>query len=665
MDTQVRLTVETRELFADGMPFGDVGPYERLVGRVEFAVDPEAAAYRNVVDVQYAPRDATGRVTYATPWYMLKPCERDRGNRRLIYDVVNRGNKRLVQFFNDAVHSNTPKSMAHAGNGFLLRRGYTIVWCGWQGDLAPGDGRLGLDAPVASTADGSITGLVRAEFIANEPGILTVPLSGNAYTRSYAAATLETGAATLTRREYASDTRQPIASDAWRFASLDDRGTPQPSATDCYVPAGFRPGWIYELVYSARDPLVLGLGFTAVRDLISLFRYASHDTVGTPNPLWQDAPGIEQAYAWGRSQSGRFLRAFVHQGWNEDAQARRVFDGVWPHVTGAGRLALNYRFAQPDRYPRQREDHLYASDQFPFAYATTTDPWTGKTDAILQRPMTDPLVIHTQTSSEYWQRRGSLVHTDAFGQDLPAHPQARIYLFASSQHHAAPGAPPVQGPHCHLSNPLNTSPLLRALLDALDRWVTDGVSPPASRIPTRAAGTLVPAPVVQAQFPCIPGVRCPGVPNRLYVQEYGPEFGHGHITQEPPVEVRTQEYAVLVPTVDADGNEVAGIRTPHVAVPLATFTGWNPRAEGYGYPELMSIIGSYLPFARTVEERLVGGDTRPAVEERYHSLPAYVRRMAQVVAQLVQDRLLLDEDADRYIAEAMHERALIDGTTGR
>ena len=665
METQVRLTVEARELFADGMPFGDVGPYERLVGRMECAVDPEAVAYRNVVDVQSAPRDATGRVMYATPWYMLKPCEWDRGNRRLIYDVVNRGNKRVVQFFNDAPHSNAPQSMAHAGNGFLMRRGYTIVWCGWQGDLDPGDGRLGLEAPVAATANGPITGRVRAEFIANEPSICTFPLSGNAYTRSYAAATLETGEATLTHREYASDTRQPIASDAWRFASVDTSGTPQPSATDCYLPEGFRPGWIYELVYTARDPLVLGFGFAAVRDLISFFRYASHDSVGTPNPLWQDAPGIEHAYAWGRSQSGRFLRAFVHQGWNEDAQARRVFDGVWPHVTGAGRLALNYRFAQPDRYPRQREDHLYASDQFPFAYTTTTDPWTGKTDAILKRPTTDPLVMHTQTASEYWQRCGSLVHTDAFGQDLPEHPQARIYLFASSQHHAAPGVPPVEGPHCHLSNPLNTSPLLRALLDALDRWVTDGVPPPASRIPTRAAGTLVPATVVQAQFPCIPGVTCPGVSNRLYGQDYGSEFGQGYITQEPPVEVLTQEYAVLVPTVDADGNEVAGIRTPHVAVPLATFTGWNPRAAGYGYPELMSIIGSYFPFARTVEERLASGDPRPAVEERYGSLPAYVRRMAQAVEQLVQDRLLLDEDADRYIAEAMHERALVDGATGR
>ena len=659
MPTQLRLHIETREPFAEGIDFAETGPYERLVGRAMFSINPLAPAYQDVVDLPHAPRDDAGRVDYETTFSLLKPVDLSRGNRRLFYDVVNRGNKRLVQFFNDAPHSNAPGSLEHAGNGFLMRRGYTVLWCGWQGDILAGDDRMTMRLPTPVGEDGPITGRIRAEFIADEPGLHTFPLSGNAYTRSYPAVSLNSADATLTCREYERDERQPIPSSAWQFATLNAQHQVVPSATDIYLQDGFRPGWIYELIYTATEPLVLGLGFTTVRDLVDFFRYDERDAEGKPNPLRDDRGGIDQAYAWGRSQSGRFLRQFVYSGCNQTTRGRRVFDGVWPHVTGAGRLALNLRFAQPDRYPRQHENHLYASDQFPFAYAQSTNPWSGRTDAILKRPTTDPLIMHTQTASEYWQRRGSLVHTDAFGVDLPDHPQARLFFFASSQHHAAPLQPPETGNYRYLSNPLNTSALLRALLDALDAWATDGTPPPESCVPRRADGTLVTAGVVQQTFPPLEEIACPTEPNRLFIQNYGPDFANGVISHEPPVVDTSQEYAVLVPSIDTDGNDLPGLRTPDVMVPLATYTGWNMRSEGYGSKSMYSVVGSYIPFATTESETQDRRDPRLSLEARYASQATYVRLVALAVQQLVDQRLLLPEDADRYLQAAMQTDAFV------
>jgi hypothetical protein len=327
-------------------------------------------------------------------------------------------------------------------------------------------------------------------------------------------------------------------------------------------------------------------------------------------------------------------------------------------VTGGGRLALNLRFAHPDRYPRQHEQHLYPSDQFPFAYTQSTDPWSGQTDAILKRPATDPLIVHTQTASEYWQRRGSLVHTDAYGMDLPDHPHAQIFFFASSQHRAVPNGPPESGPHQNLSNPLNTSTLLRALLDQLDAWATEGIPPTESRVPRRANGTLVTAETVRQNFPRIDDVETPDEPSRLLLQDYGPEFAQGLIANHPPRVDATQEYAVLVPSIDADGNDIPGLRTPDVRVPLATYTGWNLRANGSGTKAMYSIVGSYIAFAATEVEREARGDARPALSERYRSKADYVSRVALAVRELVERRLLLPEDGDRYVEAAIDANIL-------
>jgi hypothetical protein len=649
---RIRLQIESREVLAAGAAFGECGAYESLNGCAHFAVDPKAAAYRDVVDLAAAPTNTAGEVEFDADFLLLKPVDPLRGNRRILFDVVNRGNVRALQFFNDAEPTNSPRTLAHAGNGFLMRRGYTVAALAWQGDILPGVERMSMRLPLAGKADAPLTGPMRAEFIVDRAGINCLPLSGNDFTRSYPTNSLDTGVAQFTCREYAHHARQPISAHRWHFARPDADGWPVASNLHCYLPEGFRPGWIYELVYTAQEPLVLGLGFSAVRDFLAFLRHAERDDGGVDNPLRENGATVERIYGWGRSQSGRYLREFVYRGWNEDAHARRVFDGVHPHVTGSGRVTLNFRFAQPGRYPRTHEDHLVASDQFPFAYGLCTDPYGGGADALLRRPNSDPLVIHSQTASEYWQRRGSLVHTDAFGVDLPEHPRARVYFFASSQHFAEPRGKPQRGAHRHLSNPLDTAPLLRALLDALDAWSSYGTLPPPSRIPRRAEATLVAAAEACLRFPAIPGVSYPGGPNRLHWTDYGAQFSQGYFMREPPAADSGREYAVLVPQVDADGNDAAGIRTPHIEVPLATHTGWNFRNAG-ATDTLYSIVGSFIAFPATRAHRETTKDPRLSVAERYRSRHDYVARIAVAAHALVRARLLLDEDLERYVARAI------------
>ncbi|MDA0768781.1 MAG: hypothetical protein BZY79_00410 [SAR202 cluster bacterium Casp-Chloro-G4] len=652
MRSQVRLNIQSPKPFADGMAFGDVGPYEAIEGSVDFAIDPNDLANAGIVDLKQAPRNAEGLVEYSTEFYILRPVDLERGNGRLIYDVNNRGNKRILQFFNDGVHSNTPITAENAGNGFLMRRGYSIVWSGWQGDVLPIDSQLSMRLPVATNNGVSITGDVRTEFIIETQGVQCRPLSAADYADSYQAANTDTTLATFTMREYPYDEKIVIPSDQWSFSQLGTDGKLTESAKHVYLANGFRPGWIYDLIYTAKDPKVMGLGLSGLRDLTSFLMHDGQDENGVPNPLRQGETGMDKAYAWGRSQSGRFLREFVYRGFNQACDGSRVFDAMSPHVAGGGRIVLNYRFAQPDRFPRQHFHHTYPCDQFPFSYAESTDALTGETDAILKRPETDPLIIHTQTSAEYWERRASLSHTDSLGNDLPQPENVRIFCFAGSQHSADPLAKgPSQGNHQYPSNPLNTSPLLRALLDALDAWATDGTTPPDSRVPSRSNETAVPADVAKANFPNVPGVTHPVNANRLFAQDHGPDFNKG-IIAEPPREDVSKEYQILVPQVDADGNELPGIRTPQIQVPLATYTGWNYRPVGSAEKSLAGLVGSYLPFARTKAERDETGDHRPSLEERYGSKETYVKAIEKAAQSLVQQRLLLQEDAERYVALA-------------
>jgi len=663
MTNRIELQITDRRPFADGQAFGDVGAYERLTGRMRFAVDPIAPAQRDIVDLDKAPRDADGQVRAVADCMILKPVDMQRGNRRLFYDYGNRGHKRALQFFNDAVHSNDPLAAAHAGNGFFMRRGYAVVWVAWEGDMLPGNGRMVLDVPVARNADGSpITGQIRVEYLADAPGITCFPLSGRIAAHSFPTLSLDTRQATLTRRRYPYDTPEVIPPDQWQFASVDsgsggETQTPERAvvASDrhIYLPAGFQPGWIYELLYTARDPKVMGLGHLVVRDAVSFFKYDVSDA----NPL----RGVEKAYAWGRSQTGRCLRDFVYRGFNADTQGRRVFDGVMPHVAGAGRKWLNHRFASPIvSGGQQYEDHFNIADSFPFSYAWSRDHLTGREDAILKRPDTDPLVIHTQTSTEYWVRRGSLAHTDTQGNDLPQPDGVRVYMWASSQHFADPQPkPPARGMAQNFSNVVSTSMLFRAMLDAMDCWATGGTPPPPSRIPTRGDGTLVDIAEWRSRFPSIPGVATPCTPNPLPLLDFGPDVERGILREPPRVvpggnrpDAPGKSYTVLVPLTDSDGNDIAGVRAPMVAAPLGTYTGWNLRARGHGHGMQLRFEGSYIPFPDTPSERTVTGDPRSSVLERYPDKAAYVAAIAEAARALVADGLMLEEDVERCIAAA-------------
>ncbi|MBS0644805.1 MAG: hypothetical protein JSS43_33475 [Proteobacteria bacterium] len=652
MAQPVEIRIDDRRPFAGGYSFGGAGPYERLKGRVLFAVDPDSPAMADVVDIGNARRGPDGLVRFEADFMILKPAN---GNGRVLFDYGNRGHKRALQFFNDAVHSNDPISMAHAGNGYLMRRGYGVAWLAWEGDIMPGDGRLVLDVPVATENGKPITGRVRTEIILDAPAH-TVPLSGRTAAWSYPVA--DPATAVLTRRRFPYDEKEVVPQSEWCFgqkiagAAAESAGGETalvPSDTFIHYPAGFQVGWIYELLYTARDPKLMGLGHVAVRDFVSFLKYET----GSGNPLG----GTQKVYGWGRSQTGRCIRDFVYRGYNADTAGRRVFDGVMPHVAGAGRKWLNHRFASPIvSGGQQYEDHFNIADSFPFSYAWSRDHLTGREDAILKRPETDPLVFHTQTASEYWVRRGSLVHTDTQGNDLKQPDTVRVYFWSSSQHSANPLLPaPSRGLGQNFSNSVATSMLFRAMLDAMDAWATHGTPPPPSRIPTHADGTLIEYSRWKRQFPAIPGVMPLAEPNALPLLDFGPDADRG-ILREPPEIVQGRNdpdgapglrYAVLVPSVDADGNDVAGVRVPMVQVPLGTYTGWNPRARGNGHGVQWRFEGSYIPFPDTPSEKALTCDPRRSIQERYGNWREYQAAIVRAAEKLVAEGLMLAEDIER------------------
>jgi hypothetical protein len=665
MKNRIRIEFADRSVFADGHSFGDAGPYERLRGRAHYAVDPKAAAQAIVTDIGKAPVNKDGLVEFSAEFLLLRPADRAKGNRRLFFDYGNRGNLRALQFFNDARGSNDPRTLAHAGNGFLFRRGYSVLWGAWQGDLLPGDDRVTMDLPVATENGKPITGPVRQEFTPVSP-TLCFPLSSRAGTRSHPAVSRDTSKAKLTKRRYPQNERIPIPANEWQFAQVltgaalsgeaHNRGAEETAILQSdqfiYMPSAFQPGWIYELVYEGRDPLVMGLGHVAVRDLVSFLKYGDKDEAGNANPLGR----IEKAYGWGRSQTGRCIRDFLYLGFNADAEGRRVFDGVLPHVAGAGRMWLNHRFANAvSMAGQQYEDHYILADRFPFSYAQSTDHLTGKTDAILKRPDTDPYVMHTQSATEYWQRRGSLVHTDTRGNDLEQPANVRVYLWSSSQHSASPlPSAPDKGPGQNFYNIVSTSMIFRALLDAMDAWVTNGTLPPDSRIPLRKDGTLATYQEWREKFPRIPGEMLTAGPAALPLLDHGPDVERGILSKEPPDVLNPNGYAVLIPLTDADGNDVAGIRAPMVQAPLGTYTGWSVRARGFGTRAGYEFNGSYIPFPESPEERQFTEDPRKSILERYSTPEGYVAAIVAAAKGLVAERLMLEEDVPRAAKEAQN-----------
>jgi hypothetical protein len=664
----VSLEIRRREPFAEGAAFGKTGPYEKLVGVARFAVDPDHARNKAVVDLDLAPRNSKGLVEFEADVFLLVPRDPARGNGAILYDVNNRGNKLALGFFNRG-GGNDPSKKADAGDGFLFRRGYTVVWCGWIGELLPGNNRLLLRAPVALNKGKPVRGLVRYETGTDKPAD-TLPLSRRGGHGSYSPTKDGEARGVLTCRMRETDRRVKIPRGQWSLERLPipkaGKGVPGTlHPIHLRLKGGFRPGYIYELVCEAEGPVVQGLGYAAVRDLVSFLR---HDA-GKQNPLRdrEGKPVIRRAHGFGVSQSGRFLRNYLYLGFNADEAGRKVFDGLMPHVAGGGLGFFNHRFAQPTRYNTQHEDHLYPGDAFPFTYGVTTDFFQSRSDGILRRTEADnprllPKVMHTQSAAEYWHRSGSLVHTDPLGRvDVVIPDNVRVYAFGGTQHGPA-ADPPRRGIADNLANPGDYRPLLKALLDALDEWVRTGKEPPPSVYPRFDKGTLVDWRQKSTGFPAIPGVRYPEVIQAPSYLDFGPDFRtKGIITVEPPRKKGT--YKVLVPKSGPDGNDLGTLLPPEVAVPLATYTGWNLRRRDVGAEaQLASLMGSYLPLPRTAAERKTNGDPRQSIEERYSSFAEYRKRFAAACANLVKQGYLLQEDADRAVAGREKLRGLFEGS---
>ena len=653
---EIELIETERSIFAEGQQFSNHGSYEIIKGYINFKIDPRSHCFKGVTDIKKAPMNKQGLVEYKADFLILRPSKSKKGNRSIFFEWVNRGNIRCLQFFNDAIGSNSPIKPDHVGNGFLFRQGYTIVFGAWQGDLLAGDDRFLMELPIATNKGKPITGIVKSQFILEENGITTQPLSGWYNTRSHPTVSMDPEKALLTRRPYANVTCQKIPSMEWLFAR-EEKGVDLdgfksdtsivPSDTHIYLPGGFETGWIYELIYTAKDPLIMGLGHPAVRDLISFLRYEEYDTQGKLNPLLDLK--IEKVYGWGRSQSGRLIRDFVYQGYNEDQKDRKVFDGLMPHVSGAGMLWMNYRFANTvTPAGQQHEYHENCADRFPFSYAKSTDHLTGKIDAILRRPQTDPLIIHTQSATEYWQRRGSLVHTDTQGNDLQQPENVRIYCWGSSEHFADPLLKSFSKDICqNFTNVVRTSMFFRAMLVRMEMWAEDGVLPPPNLYPLRKNGTLLTGEEWGERFPKIPGTMKPNGPAKLPLFDFGPYFYKGLITKEPPEIIDETGYTIMVPSVDQDGNDIGCLRAPMVEVPLATYTGWNIRVRGQGHGAMYQFSGSTIPFPETPDERIATNDPRLSILDRYRSHHHYAESILKSAKVLEEKGFMLHEDVKR------------------
>jgi len=602
----------------EGRSFGAVGTYDRIIARATIAVSSEDSHNKIIVDLDRAPRNPRGLVEAMADVEILRPTIAASGNRHLFYEALNRGNKLGIALFNDhPVVANDPVKAADAGNGFLMKRGYTIVWSGWQGDVVPGGGRMTFSPPIVP----GVTGPAREDFIFDH---MDNPAGA---TLSYPAADLDPAQAKISVRQREAD---PRATPAGLEAKFDG-----PTKISIKRPEGFDAGAIYEFIYTARDPKVMGLGFAATRDIVSFLRNEATDAAGTANPL---AGRIDRAIGFGVSQSGRYLHDYLYLGFNADEAGRTVFDGLMPHVSGGKKTFTNYRFSQPGRSPYQHADMLYPGADFPFTYPVITDMLTGKSDGFLARCLAAgncPKIIKTDSEIEFYQQRASLVVTDTEGNALSMPDNIRLFLLSNLQHFSLANVKSEMARTCAFpTNPLNAGPPARALLVALDGWISNGTLPPASRYPSRGDGTLV--------LPAIDDVGFPRLPGFAYTSRLARPTV---IKSEEMPPTKGAAYPVFVPKTDADGRDIAGLRLPTLEAPAATHTGWNLRKAGFGEGELCDNNGAMISFAATREERLKNNDPRLSMAERYPNEGDRAGAIAKAAQQLVQDRLLLEEDA--------------------
>lgn len=647
----VRIDVLSRGPVLDGQAFGNVGAYEKIWARVYFAVRPDDAHNRGIVDLDKAPKNAQGEVEFSSDLFLLRPVQR--GNGALLLEIPNRGGKAMLRLVDGGTASANPAAASDFGDSWLLRQGYTIAALGWQWDVAELPGNLRLYAPVAHDGDRPITGLLRDDFTPvakTDDWPLGHIIVGHVGGTEYSVAAPDNPRNVLTVRDTPDGTRRVIPRAEWSFAKTVD-GKVVASDRSIHMNAGFEAGRIYELVYVVQDPVVAGLGFAAVRDFVSWLKHE-------PGA----AAHVDRAYALGISQCGRFLRDFVYEGFDQDEQGRMALDGILAHVGGAGRGSFNYRFAQPSRDAQPMSSIFYPTDIFPFTDEPEHDPINpGKpAQGLLDRAKAEgavPKIFLSHTSYEYWGRAASLIHTTADGKrDMPIGKNVRIYFFAGLQHFSGP-FPPERGTwqlaSQNMESPLPIRWFWRGMIANMDAWVKNGVAPPASRYPHIADGTLVPRDSLA--FPAIPGAHAPENYNQAWHLDFGPGWETTRILTKQPPAVGAA-FPILLPQVDADGNDRAGVHLPEISEPLATYTGWNLRDPATGAPEeRVSFLGSDFPFAKTAEERRSTGDPRPSIAERYTGRGDYLARYGKAVDELVRERWILPEDAgalkDRGAAE--------------
>ena len=609
-----------------GKAWGNTGAYEELIGTAHFTVDPKAAANKNIPNIDKAPRNAKGMVEFSSDIYIDRPKDAARGNGVAFFEASNRGHRSLATTFSQPFRARTTPDEAQYGDGTLFKEGFTLVWVGWQNSVDREPGLVGIDLPIAMENGKPVTGKVNT-FGFGAPWIVakdspTLTLDND--TRRYTPADLNNPTDVLQVAGNVYDKPKVIPRDQWAFT---------PDGKSLTLKTGFKAGMRYDLIYTAKNTPVLGLGYTAQRDVASAFRYGKNQPVQA-----------KYEYIYGASQTGRLLREYIYYGVNADEQGRETVDARWPQISGSARGDFINPFALADG------QGIFTGSMFPYSDVPQKDPVTGKTDGMeMHMPASViPKIIYTNTDVENTGggRVAALLYTALDGKTVLTLPEnVRVYMWASAQH--GPSAfPPSRGATANLGNPNNYSWGMRAIFEGMDAWVRKGVAPPANKYPSLADGTLVNH--ADLKFPAIPGVQSPSVIPGGYRADLGDAF-------------TAPKLPFLVPAVDKDGNDTGGIRFPEIAVPLATYTGWNFRDPSTGSPtEIVPLAGSFMPFPLTKADRDKSGDPRLSVAERYPSREAYLAKVKASAEDLVKQRYVLAEDVDALVA---HEALVWDTLT--
>lgn len=618
--------------------FGNAGTYERITGRVYFAFDPSNPENRKIVDLDLAPRNTAGEVEAVSEFVMLRPKDPSGSADLAVIDIVNRGGITTFVFNLGRTGSAPPGDAEFYGNALLMKKGVTIVALGWQWDVLPGGNALHFQPPLVGSPQHPITGLVRSD-ITVDSATKSIPLwHGLAPTLIYPVADENDPANILTVRADPVGPRNVVPRTDWRFAR-DSSGVAVHDTRWIYTSKGFTPGRIYEVVYRAKDPVVVGTGLAAVRDLMSYLKYDSSAVAH-----------VKYGIGYGVSQTGRFIRHFLYQGFNTDEKGRVAFDGFFVHTGGAGRGSFNHRFAQPSRDAQPYSTFFYPTDVFPFTSLPTRDPITEQRAGLRDNlhGSSGTKVFYVDGGHEYWGRAASLTHTTPEGkQDVGFLPTERRYVISSAQH-SSPASWPIPetariaGTNAYRGDPLDQRLALRALMSSLIDWVTLNKEPPPSVYPKLAPGDLVRA--TELKFPQIPNLPVARIPHQPYRMNFGPRWGQGIIDREPPR--LGAPYPVFVSRIDSVGNELGGIRSIEILVPLATYYPWQLRT---GMPaatdRLVSFRGTFTPLSRTEADRRASGDSRPSIEMLYGNRAQFLKRVDDGISSLIARRLLLADDS--------------------